>query len=657
MSLVTTPSRSSPAELAAEQSRSASSCRCRRDRQTPRRSARGGRGAVVSGTEQPPGGAGVGLRPALDLRGAGRPGCRPARSGARPRAASRVDVAAAARRTQRGRRRPGRAGSSLSAAASDGLDVVVADDARPASAAASPVAAAIAPSTTGRGRPRVGEPAARRRSGHSAPRQPQQARGPASRDGRRAARRWACARPRRVVHGVERAARRRRRWRATTAVRRLDRGHRAQPGAAGTPGRRPGPGRAASAGSRPADWVCPAAGSRASASSSRSAGWSTALRTSSRAGPAAARSAGAGSTSVAVDGDRERLRVDVDVGQGVVVDHVRLADVPGRRDRGQLAAQAEPVGEPVLERRRRDEGDRDGRRRSASHERRPHQHRLRRRDRRVRVAQRRPRRSPPPLMTTLGPDAEEPRVPEHQVGQLADLDRADLVVDAVRDGGVDRVLRDVAPGPLVVGRQPAAERAAAVPSSRARPARCGVITSPIRPIAWASEEVIESAPRSCRTSSAAIVVARIRDSANARSSGTARVEVVADHQHVEVLGDGVDRVRQRRVGRARDARAAAPAISRMSGACPPPAPSAWKAWISGRRSPRCVDSTKPASLRESECSATWRPALVGRPQRRVDRGRGRAPVLVHLVRRRRRPAPARPARPRSPCCPCPSAAR
>ena len=48
-----------------------------------------------------------------------------------------------------------------------------------------------------------------------------------------------------------------------------------------------------------------------------------------------------------------------------------------------------------------------------------------------------------------------------------------------------------------------------------------VITSPIRPIAWASEEVIEMAPRSCRWSSAAMVVARIRDSAKARSSGTA----------------------------------------------------------------------------------------------------------------------------------------
>ena len=48
-----------------------------------------------------------------------------------------------------------------------------------------------------------------------------------------------------------------------------------------------------------------------------------------------------------------------------------------------------------------------------------------------------------------------------------------------------------------------------------------VITSPIRPIACASDEVIEIAPMSCSTSSAAIVVALIRDSAKARSSGTA----------------------------------------------------------------------------------------------------------------------------------------
>lgn len=46
-----------------------------------------------------------------------------------------------------------------------------------------------------------------------------------------------------------------------------------------------------------------------------------------------------------------------------------------------------------------------------------------------------------------------------------------------------------------------------------------MIVSPTRPIAWESEPIIEIAPMSCSTSSAAIVDGRIRDSAKARSSG------------------------------------------------------------------------------------------------------------------------------------------
>ena len=103
-----------------------------------------------------------------------------------------------------------------------------------------------------------------------------------------------------------------------------------------------------------------------------------------------------------------------------------------------------------------------------------------------------------------------------------------------------------------------------------------MITSPIRPIACASEEVIEIAPRSCRMSSAAMVVARIRDSANARSSGTAGLRwwqtismsrcsatVLTVCGRVGLVEPGIT--------------CGSPAIVRMSGACPPPAPSTWKA--------------------------------------------------------------------------------
>ena len=47
------------------------------------------------------------------------------------------------------------------------------------------------------------------------------------------------------------------------------------------------------------------------------------------------------------------------------------------------------------------------------------------------------------------------------------------------------------------------------------------------------------------------------------------------------------------------------------------------------------------------------PELVRGPQRSVDRGRRGAPVLVHLVRRRRRPAPAPPGPPRETVLPLP----
>ena len=53
-------------------------------------------------------------------------------------------------------------------------------------------------------------------------------------------------------------------------------------------------------------------------------------------------------------------------------------------------------------------------------------------------------------------------------------------------------------------------------------------------------------------SSAAIVSLRMRLSAKATSSGIDGVEMVADHQHVEMLVEGVHRVGPRRVGRGRD---------------------------------------------------------------------------------------------------------
>ena len=100
----------------------------------------------------------------------------------------------------------------------------------------------------------------------------------------------------------------------------------------------------------------------------------------------------------------------------------------------------------------------------------------------------------------------------------------------------------------------------AAPSPGSAPRRCFItcavcqvrmIVSPIRPMAWESEPIIEIAPRSCRTSSAAMVEGRMRRLGEGQVLGDRGVQVMADHQHVEVLVEGVARVRPGRVGRGR----------------------------------------------------------------------------------------------------------
>src|SRR6202041_2405154 len=105
-----------------------------------------------------------------------------------------------------------------------------------------------------------------------------------------------------------------------------------------------------------------------------------------------------------------------------------------------------------------------------------------------------------------------------------------------------------------------------------------MIVSPIRPMAWESEPIMEIAPRSCSTSSAAIVVGRIRDSANARSSGIEEFR----WWHTMSMSRCSSRVLRvyGRVGLVEDGSTlggAAPLM--MSGAWPPPAPSVWYVWI------------------------------------------------------------------------------
>ena len=282
---------------------------------------------------------------------------------------------------------------------------------------------------------------------------------------------------------------------------------------------------------------------------------------------------------------------------------------------------------------------------------RPHQHRLRRRDRGVRVAER-----TPGDRTALDhdgrPDAEELRLPQHQIGELAGLDGADLVVQPVRDRRVDRVLRDIPLGALVVVRspRPTAGRGAAFITCATCQVR--VITSPIRPIAWASDEVIEIAPMSCRMSSAAMVVAADPGLGEGQILGHGGVEVMADHQHVEVLGDGVHGVRQGRVGRSRnDVRQARQRddVRRV--------PAAGTLDVEGVDRPaadRARSSTADVAglVERVGVQRDLQPPLVGGGQCGVDGGRSGTPVLVQLVAAGAGQRLLRQRRRARRCCPC-----
>src|SRR6516165_4264682 len=130
-----------------------------------------------------------------------------------------------------------------------------------------------------------------------------------------------------------------------------------------------------------------------------------------------------------------------------------------------------------------------------------------------------------------------------------------------------------------------------------------MMTSPTRPIAWLSDDIMLKAPRSCRMSSAAIVSRRMRLSANATSSGM-RGSRWWHTINISRCSSTVLTVNGR-VGLVEDGKTlGSPHSLMMSGAWPPPAPSVWKAWMLRPLKAAIVFSTKPDSLSVSVWMAT-----------------------------------------------------
>ena len=181
-------------------------------------------------------------------------------------------------------------------------------------------------------------------------------------------------------------------------------------------------------------------------------------------------------------------------------------------------------------------------------------HRLRRRDRRVAVAHHRAG-DEAALDDEFRLDAEERRLPQHQIRQLADFDRSDFVRDAVRDRRVDRVFRDVAPDAQVVVVSP--YRPA---SGTALPFHLvGGLPRPADHFADAPHRLRIGRHHADRAEVVQHVLGGNRLRTNPRIGkrhvlGHLRRQVMADHQHVEMLVQRVPRERHRRVGGRRAAR-------------------------------------------------------------------------------------------------------
>jgi len=138
----------------------------------------------------------------------------------------------------------------------------------------------------------------------------------------------------------------------------------------------------------------------------------------------------------------------------------------------------------------------------------------------------------------LGLGAKQGGLPEHDVGQLARLERAHMAADAMGDGGIDGVLAYIAFYPeIIVNGCGSSARGRVAFSFFRRYARCGD-HSATRPMACESELIMAKHAMSCRY----LRRRWSRGECVSRQTPHLRhgfIEVMAYHEHIEVLVDRV----------------------------------------------------------------------------------------------------------------------
>lgn len=227
-------------------------------------------------------------------------------------------------------------------------------------------------------------------------------------------------------------------------------------------------------------------------------------------------------------------------------------------------------------------------------------------------------------------DAEPSRVPEDEVGELPDLDAANQVRHALGAGRVDRVLADVpldaevvGAGALVLGQGPALDLVLV-----------GRVPGAQDDLAAAAHGLGVAGHHADGAEVVQDVLGGDGLGADARLGeghvlGDVARQVVADHEHVEVLVERVARVRPRRV---RAARQHVLVLHHRDDVGRVPAARALGVVRVDRAARERRDGRLdvPGLVERVRVDEALHVELVAHPQARVDGRRRRAPVLVQL---------------------------
>ncbi len=235
----------------------------------------------------------------------------------------------------------------------------------------------------------------------------------------------------------------------------------------------------------------------------------------------------------------------------------------------------------------------------------------------------------PTLNYDFGLSAKKRRLPQDQIRQLADLHRTDLRGHSVRDRRIDGVFGDIAAGAEVVGPIGILGQQAALLAHLVRR-----LPGPADHFAHPPHRLAVGGDNRQRAQVVQNILGGDRLLANPALSeghilGDILVEMVADHQHVEMLIDGIDRKRPSRIRRGGQHISLTAQFHNIG--CVATASAFGMVGMDRtalKRRARSLDKTR--LVERIGMDTDLHVIVFSNAQTRIDRRRGRAPILVQL---------------------------